>query len=127
MTRIWVPIEPMGAPRPRVTRYGTYNDPKYTKYKQIISLISRPQCKVSEKPISMQIEFFFTIPKSWTKKKKESALWHTSKPDSDNLIKGVKDALNGIAYLDDAQVCSISATKKYSDRAGIMIEIEDIE
>lgn len=127
MMRLWVPIIPMGAPRPRVTRNGTYNDPKYTNYKKAIALVARTKFKTpSTTPIYMQIEFFFSIPKSWTKKKKESAKWHISKPDSDNLTKGVKDALSGIAYVDDAQVCSMQVRKQYAQESGIMIEIEEI-
>ena len=125
--RLWIPITPMGAPRPRVTRNGTYNDPKYTNYKKAIALIAKTKFKTpSITPIYMQIEFFFTIPKSWTKKKRESAKWHIIKPDTDNLAKGVKDALNGIAYVDDAQVCSIKIRKQYAQTDGIMIEIEEI-
>lgn len=30
MYNIWIEARPVPAPRPRVTKYGTYNDPKYT-------------------------------------------------------------------------------------------------
>lgn len=116
----------MGAPRPRVTKFGAYNDPKYTNYKEAIGLIAR-KIVLTEKPVYMKIDFFFEIPKSWTKKKKEGAKWHTSKPDVDNLCKGVMDALNGIAYKDDTQVCYIQAQKQYAQSAGILIEIEETE
>lgn len=36
---------------------------------------------------------------------------HTSKPDVDNLLKSLKDALSGIAWRDDAQVWRIIASK----------------
>ena len=81
---------------------------------------------VSEKPIFMKLEFFFAIPKSWSKAKKESAKWHVFKPDSDNLAKGIKDALNGIAYVDDAQVCFLQVRKQYAQTNGILIEIEEL-
>ncbi len=77
-------------------------------------------------PIFMKIEFFFEIPKSWSKVKKDGAKWHISRPDTDNLVKGVKDALNGIAYRDDAQVCFLQARKQYAQTSGILIEIEEI-
>ena len=109
-----------------VTRNGTYNDPKYTNYKKAIALISQHKFGVSEKPIFMKLDFFFETPKSWSKAKKESAKWHVFKPDSDNLAKGVKDALNGIAYVDDAQVCFLQVRKQYAQNDGILIEIEEI-
>jgi Holliday junction resolvase RusA-like endonuclease len=37
--------------------------------------------------------------------------WHTSKPDWDNVGKGCCDALNGIVFKDDAQVCSAKVSK----------------
>ena len=75
----------------------------------------------------MRIDFFFKIPKSWTKKQKAEAKWHIKKPDIDNLQKAVKDALNGIAYRDDSQVCKVMALKQYAESDGVLIEIEKME
>ena len=125
--KIWIPIRPIPAPRPRVTRNGTYNDPKYTNYKKAISLVAKSKFKTPiDSAIFMKIELFFSIPKSWSKAKKEEAKWHTSRPDADNLAKGIKDALNGIAYVDDAQVCFMQVRKQYAQEDGILIEILDL-
>lgn len=124
--KVLMPIQPMPAPRPRVTRYGTYNDPKYTNYKKAIALLAKQKFELSDNPIAMNINFYFEKPKSWSKKKRDIAYWHTSRPDIDNLQKGVKDALNGIAYKDDSQVCYVMATKCYADTFGIEIEIHDL-
>jgi len=126
MINIWIPIKPKPAPRPRVTRYGTYNDPKYTEYKKAIAMIAKTKIKPSNAPITMQIDFFFKYPKSWSKKRVAGTKYHISRPDLDNLQKGVKDALNGIAYKDDSQVWSIIARKQYSQEDGILIKIEEI-
>ena len=126
--KIFIPIKPKAAPRPRVTMRGTYNPTDYTQYKFAIGAAVRTQCK--EKligPIEMSIEFIFKVPKSWPKKKRENAIWHTSKPDIDNLQKAIKDALNGIAYKDDAQVCSITAKKRYGDREGVLIKLRRLD
>lgn len=125
--KIFIPIKPMPAPRPRVTRNGTYNDPKYTNYKKAIALYCQIHFGVSEKPIAMHLIFLFDIPKSWSKQKKQDAIWHTSRPDIDNLQKGVMDSLNGIAYVDDAQVCYLSVKKQYAEVAGIEIEITELK
>ena len=116
----------MAAPRPRVTRNGTYNDPKYTNYKKAIALYCMKHFGVSDKPIAMYVDFMFEQPKSWSIKKKHETLWHTSKPDIDNLQKGIKDALNGIAYVDDSQVSYVIAKKQYSHTVGIMLEITEL-
>jgi Holliday junction resolvase RusA-like endonuclease len=33
-------------------------------------------------------------------------IWHAKKPDRDNCDKAVLDALSGLLWLDDSQVCS---------------------
>lgn len=40
---------------------------------------------------------------------------HTGTPDTSNLVKLVEDALNGLAWRDDAQVVRLVATKVYAD------------
>ena len=125
---IYIPIQPKGAPRPRVTKFGTYNAKDYTDYKNVIGLAAKAKIKTPlDTPVAINIEFFFEIPNSWSKKKKEAAGWHTSKPDIDNLIKGVLDGLNGVAYADDMQVVNIAARKQYTrSNSGIQIIIEEV-
>lgn len=49
------------------------------------------------------------------------------KPDLDNYIKGVFDALNGIVWKDDSQVCKMTASKSYTESSpGIYIEIKSL-
>jgi Holliday junction resolvase RusA-like endonuclease len=64
-----------------------------------------------EGPIGMDLTFIFPRPKSVPKKYGEGRQWHTVKPDRDNLQKSVQDALNGILYRDDAQICDGFVTK----------------
>lgn len=127
MINIWYPVKPKPAPRPRVTARGTYNDAKYTAWKNGLKLLAKTKIK---KPfygaVAIKVEFFFIIPKSWSKKKKEDAKWHTSRPDIDNLQKSVLDSLNGVAYVDDSQVCMIQARKQYADVEGVKIEIREL-
>ncbi len=125
MANILIKIRPKAAPRPRVTRNGTYNPKGYTDYKKAISIISKTKFEVKETALKMKIEFFFKVPKSWSKVKKENIPHHTSKPDVDNLVKSIKDALNGVAYKDDSQVISVFARKQYSDEDAVFIELLD--
>ena len=127
MASIFIDIRPKAAPRPRVTRNGTYNDPSYTNYKKTIALQSKNTFKQKDTALAMHLEFYFKIPKSWSKEKKENIPHHTSIPDVDNLTKSIKDALNGIAYKDDSQVISVFARKQYGVKDGVMIDIVEIE
>ena len=56
-----------------------------------------------------------------------TARWPTKKPDSDNIIKIILDALNGICYHDDSQVCKIYFEKKYSEIPKVEITIKEID
>ncbi len=59
---------------------------------------------------------FFKRPKSITWKTKEMpAIMHVKKPDADNVLKAVLDALNGFAWHDDAQVFSAKVCKYICD------------
>jgi Holliday junction resolvase RusA-like endonuclease len=59
-------------------------------------------------PILLQFTAIFEIPASFTGSQRKAALdgqlYHTSKPDKDNVEKLICDALNGIAWIDDAQL-----------------------
>ena len=127
MINIWYPVKPKAAPRPRVTKFGTYNNTDYTQWKNGLSMLAKSRFKKPlEENIYLKIDFFFEIPKSWSKTKKDNAGWHNLKPDIDNLIKSIMDAFNGIVYKDDGQVVLIQARKQYATCNGVKIEIEEI-
>jgi Holliday junction resolvase RusA-like endonuclease len=50
--------------------------------------------------------------------------WHTGKPDADNILKAVCDALNGIVWHDDSQVAFARVLKQYGEEARLEIDIE---
>lgn len=127
MINIWYPVKPKPAPRPRVTSMGTYNAKDYTAWKNGLKMIAKTKFKKPlEGAVAIKVDFFYQIPKSWSKQKKADAKWHTSRPDIDNLLKSVLDALNGVAFFDDSQVCDVSKRKQYSNCDGIKIEIYNI-
>ena len=119
---------PMPAPRPRVSMFGTHNKKAYTNYKKALALVAATKIKKPlAGPVKMRLVFQFKKPKNWPKKKREAAFWHTQRPDADNLEKTVKDALNGIAYGDDSQVCVVDKIKIWGEEDMVLIELEEIE
>lgn len=54
-------------------------------------------------------------------------LWHSKKPDLDKLVRAVQDALTGIIYKDDGQVCRLTANKNYAAHEGVRIFVTDLE
>ena len=63
-------------------------------------------------PIALQILFVFPRPQGmiW-KTKPMPGEYHAKKPDLDNLAKALKDALKGLAWIDDSQVAQLVADK----------------
>lgn len=78
-------------------------------------------------PIKLYVTFFMPIPTSLSKKKQKElaavCAWHTKKPDLDNLVKLVNDALNGIAWEDDSCIVSTRASKCYYSTPSTFVEI----
>lgn len=81
------------------------------------------------KPVAIRIVARFLPPKSVSKKRRlgmlEGREFPLKKPDMDNIIKVVQDALNGVAYHDDAQVMYTAAKKVYSAIEGLDVIVEE--
>ena len=56
-----------------------------------------------------------------------TARWSTKRPDSDNIIKIILDALNGVCYHDNAQICKVNFEKKYAGISETRITIKEID
>ena len=75
-------------------------------------------------PITMWCWFAMPMPQSVQKAfNKGKVIQHTKKPDLDNLIKFVKDCLNGQVWHDDSQVIRVDATKFYAGAPDTEIRI----
>ena len=132
-----IPGEPCGKARPRVVRNGNfsraYTPEKTVNYETLVKLEYQRQCGdayISEGGIHMSITARFAIPKSASKRKAQAMLdgviRPTKKPDCDNIIKIVCDALNGIAYKDDAQIVSVSIEKRYSVMPSVEVALQEV-
>lgn len=101
---------------------------RYAAYKEILGYKIKQQLK---EPLSKAIGvpliiFKMPIPASKAGKVKPGDL-HTVKPDIDNLIKGLFDAANGVAWIDDNRVAELGNVKKiYGNTPGIIFEVEEI-
>lgn len=71
-------------------------------------------------PIRVELHFYFARPKRLLRRKDPvGRIWHTVKPDRDNLDKPVLDCLkNDGWYSDDSQVCDGGQLKFYVPKGG---------
>lgn len=83
-------------------------------------------------PVILRVVAVFAIPKAWPRALRDEAgqarVMHIADPDLDQLVKQVQDALVGIAYHDDNQVCGYpNSAKRYGspERTEITIEVLD--
>ena len=84
----------------------------------------------SDKGFRVDFEFYFAMPKSWSRKKKDRMIGekHLVKCDVDNAIKFALDVLTGTIWSDDSQVYCISAFKEWADVGKTFLTIwEDAE
>jgi len=128
--------QPVAKGRPQfVKATGIAITPKKTRaWEKDARQVARMQMsgrKPIEGPVQLTVIAFFVPSMSWPTWKQEAALngqvVHTAKPDLDNLVKAAKDAMNGIVWLDDAQVASSSERKCYGDRPGVVITAQKLD
>lgn len=126
--------DPVGKARPRMnTRTGRAYTPTNTKlYEYSLRqwfIREYPNFKPIESRVKVTIIAYFSVPKSTSKKKEAEMLNQnispTKKPDIDNIIKIVLDAMNKFAFRDDTQVTELEIKKKYDKTPRIYIKIEE--
>ena len=129
-----IPGEPQGKLRPRWSPVGTYTPKKTLNYEAYIKelfAVSYPEFIPLEGALMMKLEILLMIPKSTSKKKRklmeERIIRPTKKPDFDNTIKTVCDALEGLAYKNDNQIVTSITHKFYSVRPRLEIEIYGVQ
>ena len=123
-----VPGSPIGQGRPKFSTINghakAYDPEKSRNYKAYVKLLATQAMKeqgftMIDGPCCLDIMAFFEVPKSKSKKFKERALLGlerpTKKPDIDNIVKALQDALNGLAYKDDSSIVYLSVAKCYSE------------
>lgn len=128
--------EPVAQGRPKFSTAGgfvkAYDPAKSRNYKDYVRLAAAEHAPASllEGPIGMMLTIYRSMPKSFSKRKAAAAeageLRPTTKPDVDNYLKGVKDALKGVIWKDDSQVVEVFVQKRYSSRPRIEVKIKDL-
>lgn len=82
-------------------------------------------------PVLLRVVAVFAIPDSWPHRLKAMAragrVFHVADPDLDQLVKQVQDALVGIAYVDDNQVCGYpNSAKRYGQPERTEITVDTL-
>lgn len=77
-------------------------------------------------PVGLRLLFTFEPGEFYKRDGNFNPVWYPKKPDLDKLARAVQDALTGILYKDDCQVCCLSVQKQYGLREGVSIEAHEL-
>jgi Holliday junction resolvase RusA-like endonuclease len=132
-----IPGTPVGKGRPKFARRGNfvtaYTPEKTASYENLVKVKAQEAMNgraVIEGAVSVVVALYVTPPASWSQKKQRAALageiYPTSKPDVDNVIKGIFDACNEIVWRDDKQACDVRVIKRYDQAARAAVEVRSL-
>lgn len=132
--------EPVAQGRPRFSTTSgfvkAYDPAKSRSYKHYVRLAAAEQMQgrpLLEGPLLLSFRVYRPIPKSMSKKKATQAesgiIRPITKPDLDNYLKGVKDALKGVVWKDDSQIVGYAEPfgKFYSAKPRVEVEVRQLE
>lgn len=136
--RFIIPGQPVGKSPPKFARRGAlvqvYMPEKTASYLNLVKVKAHEAMRdtaLIQGGVSVEIDLFILAPESWSRKKRASALQGlilpTSKPDVDNVIKGIFDAINGVVWNDDKQVVDLVVKKRYSETPQANVTIKSMD
>jgi Holliday junction resolvase RusA-like endonuclease len=118
MIEFCVPGEPFSWMRATPYQGKQLTPKKMREHQNVVrSCAELAGCVPLDGPMRLEIWFYRSVPASWSKQRKRNAYLGitrpTSVPDLSNYLKEIEDALNGVAYNDDAQICKVTCAKLY--------------
>lgn len=133
-----VPGQPVGKGRPRIGKVGAharmFTPAKTVSYESTVACSAQQAMQgrgLIEGPVKVLMRMTLVIPASWSRKKQEQALAGqirpTTKPDADNVIKAIFDAINGVVWRDDVQVVELGLSKVYGAVPGVSVQVYPLE
>lgn len=124
--RVNIPAIPVPQPRQRHAVIGgqvrnfTPTAHPVQAFKATVRLaVQQAGAQIMEGAVEVHVAFYLPRPQRLMRQRDPGhAICHTSKPDVDNLWKSLADALTGIVWRDDGQVCVTSIQKLYAEKGG---------
>jgi Holliday junction resolvase RusA-like endonuclease len=130
MISLTIPGPPVGKQRAHVCKSGhAFTPVKTVNYEALVKqtfAVKYPDFVPMPGPVRMILSIYLMESKETQRKlKKGVKLYPTIKPDISNILKSIEDALNGLAYVDDKQIISVYAEKKYSLRPCVEVIVAE--
>ena len=131
MIQFTIPGPPVGKARARVTRQGhAYTPAKTVNYEALVKqtfAAKYPDFVPMAGPVRMGLWIMLMPSKETARKiKKGIKVYPTIKPDVDNVLKIIADALSGLAFVDDKQIVESDLSKHYAERPMVEVVIKEL-
>lgn len=143
MIKFFVPGQPVGKGRPRFRRIGkgvqSYTPEKTKKYEADVSaaawktMYENGRLAPTDKPCAVFVDAAYKVGTSFTKKRKAMCYAQKErpgKPDIDNVVKLIMDAMNNVVYKDDTQAVVTASLKRYAvegEEPGVTVTVIPID
>jgi Holliday junction resolvase RusA-like endonuclease len=125
--KIRIDIEPLPKLRARTVfkngKVRSYTPEKTQDYENYLKTVfSQYKSDMFEPHIPLKLTvIFYRTKNKWCLRRETKPV---RRPDTDNLIKSVLDSMNGTLCPDDASICTINASKRWSENGKGYIELE---
>jgi len=129
-----VPGEPQGKGRARIGKVGNfarmYTPAKTVAYESLVALAAQDAMQgraLITGSVLIELLIVHAIPQSMSKKRKALALAGKigcrKKPDTDNVLKAICDACNGVVWKDDVQATDGYFRRRWGETPGVHVRI----
>ncbi len=112
-----LPIAPVPASRPRVSKWGTYYGKTYSAFRKEAAKVIDAELENDPLEGGLEVSLWFFCKKPKTTRREEP------RGDVDNYIKAILDSCNGKVWVDDDQILRLNAQKRWADERGPRIEL----
>lgn len=109
VSKVFVPVHPIPASRPKVSKYGTYYTKTYAEWRKVAGkwIEANFQLDPVETPLVVFLESIATKPRT-------SRLVYP-RADVDNYAKAALDILNEQAWRDDDLIIKLTTAKRFAE------------
>lgn len=123
MIHFHVNLDPVSKLRARFTSGRTYTPTKTKLFERDFKLLASQYKPKTPLKGPLEVVVIFQIKKPKSVRRETPSV----KPDVDNFVKAVFDAMNGDFWLDDAQVVYLVARKRYGCFGFINVAVKEID
>lgn len=133
MSSYYIKIDtlPIAKARARLGKGHWFTPDRTAAYEKLIGqeFVIKHRHPLLKGPLRLSVTFRFPVPKRLSSRDAAKMVGqpHYQKPDGDNCLKAIKDALNEIAWVDDCQIAEFRVVKLWGYAPSVAIDVETMD